>query len=184
MSYQKWVLVAVFLFGVGIASGLATPASSAGLLSEELAALEKLSRLLAPFSALTAALIFLKNASVLVLSFVLSPILCLVPVLSLMMNGWMVGFISMTVAQEQSLGLVLAGLLPHGIFELPALVLGEAAALSCGVMAMLALFKRRSDLLVSGLKQNLRYLVIALVLLLPAAVIETFVTPLVLTRYG
>lgn len=184
MSYQKWVLVAVFLFGAGVVSGLATPAGSVGLLSEELAALEELSRLLAPFSALTAVLIFVKNASALVLSFVLSPILCLVPVLSLTMNGWMVGFISMTVAQEQSLGLVLAGLLPHGIFELPALVLGGAAALSFGVTAMLALFKRRGELLLFGLKQNLRYLIIALILLLPAAVIETFVTPLLLTRYG
>jgi len=89
------------------------------------------------------------------------------------------------VIQEKSLGFVLVGLLPHGIFELPALILGQAAALSFGTMAVLALFKtERRNLLLPSLKKNLTYLMIALALLLPAAIIETYVTPLLLTQYG
>ncbi len=77
---------------------------------------------------------------------------------------------------------MLAGLLPHGIFELPALILGEAAALSFGAVVILALFKKeRRNLIPPSLKRNLRYLMIALALLLPAAIIETYVTPLLLT---
>ncbi|GAI98594.1 unnamed protein product, partial [marine sediment metagenome] len=84
-------------------------------------------------------------------------------------------FISAAVIQEESLGFVLAGLLPHGIFELPAFILGEAAALSFGAMAILALFKKeRRNLLLPSLKQNLRYLMVALVLLVPAAIIEIY----------
>jgi stage II sporulation protein M len=72
-------------------------------------------------------------------------------------------------------------LLPHGIFELPALIIGEAAAFSFGTAAILALFKKeRRNLLLPNLKQNLIYLLIAFALLLPAAIIETFVTPLLL----
>jgi len=182
MSYKWWSFIAIFLFGIGLALGLATPTSIANLLSEDIAALEELSRILAPFSVLTLILIFIKNASALVLSFVLSPILCLVPILSLTVNGWLLAFVSSMVIQEQSLGFVLAALLPHGIFELPALIIGQAAALSFGTMAILALLKKgKRNLLLPSLKQNLRYLLVALALLLPAAIIETYITPLLLT---
>jgi len=182
MSYRRWTIVAVILFGVGLAIGLATPASIAALMSEEIKALEELSNILVPFSAVTAILIFVKNASALIISFFLSPILCLVPVLTLTVNGWVLALVSSMAANEHSIGFVLAGLLPHGIFELPALIIGQAAALSFGTMAMLALLnKGKRNLLLPSLKENLRYLLIALGLLVPAAIIETFVTPLLLT---
>ena len=62
------------------------------------------------------------------------------PILALVVNGWLLAFVSAVVAEEKSLGFVLTGLLPHGIFELPALILGEAAALSFGTAVILALF--------------------------------------------
>jgi len=182
MSYKRWSFIAIFLFAVGLVLGLATPPGIAGFMSEDITALEELGRILTPFSALTFIFIFIKNVSALVISFVLSPILCLAPILSLTVNGWLLAFISSAVAQEESLGFVLAGVLPHGIFELPAIIIGEAAALSFGTMAILALIKRgKRHLLLLNLKQNLRYLLIAIGLLLPAAIIETYATPLLLT---
>ncbi len=182
MNYKWWVFIAIGLFGIGLAFGLAMPVSIANLLSEELATLQELSAILVPFKISTAILIFVKNASALLLSFIFSPILCLLPILALTFNGLLLSFISVIVIQEESLGFVLAGLLPHGIFELPAFIIGEAAALSFGAMLMVALFKKEArGLLPSSLKQNLRYLVIAFALLVPAAIIETYVTPLLLT---
>jgi stage II sporulation protein M len=85
------------------------------------------------------------------------------------------------VIEQESVGLLLAGLLPHGIFELPALIIGEAAALSFGSMAIIALIsKKRRDQLSPNLKRNLKYLALAFALLLPAAIIETYITPLLL----
>ncbi len=182
MNYKKWVFIATFLFGIGLVFGLATPSSGINLLSEDVAALEELGNILVPFRFLTVILILTRNASVLLLSFALSPIFCLMPILALIFNGWFLAFISAIVIQEESLGFVLAGLLPHGIFELLAFILGEAAALSFGVMVILALFnKERRNLLLPSLKQNLRYLMVALVLLVPAAIIEIYITPLLLT---
>ena len=182
MNYKRWIIVAIMLFGIGLASGLATPAYIADLLSEDLAVLEELSGIIAPFSILTVVLIFIKNVSALLLSFVLSPIFCLVPILALTVNGWLLAFVSSVVVQEKSLGFLLAGLLPHGIFELPALIMGEAAALGFGTIAITALFKKeKRNLLLPSLKQNSRYLMIAFTLLLPAAIIETYITPLLLT---
>ena len=182
MSYKWWILVALCLFGVGLVFGLMPLASINGFISEDIAALEQFVDILASLPpALIVLLIFFKNASVLLLSFVLSPILCLVPILTLTVNGLLLGSVSVLVSQEKSIGFVLAGLLPHGVFELPAIIIGEAAALSFGAMMILAVFKKETrKLLLPSLKQNLRYLVIAFALLVPAAIIETFVTPLLL----
>ncbi|HEY51621.1 MAG TPA: stage II sporulation protein M, partial [Dehalococcoidia bacterium] len=72
-----------------------------------------------------------------------------------------------------------AGLLPHGVLELPALIIGEAAALSFGAMVIIALIsRRRRSQLAPNLKQNVKYMALAFALLLPAAIIETYITPL------
>jgi len=182
MNYRRWIFVAILVFGIGIAFGLATPASIASLLSEELTALEELGGMLAPFTFSMFIFIFIKNAVALLLSFALSPIFCLVPILTLAVNGWLLALVSTIIIEEKSLGFVLSGVLPHGIIELPALFIGEAAALSFGAMAMVALFKKeKRNLLPANLKQNLKYLSIALALFLPAAIIETYITPLLVT---
>ena len=182
MSYKRWLIIAIFLFGAGFVSGLTVPASINILLAEDITALEELAGLLATLPQFVVLIIiFIKNVTTLLLSFIFSPIFCLMPIFALTVNGWLIALVSAAVAQEKSLGFVLAGLLPHGVFELPALILGEAAALSFGAVAILALFKKeRRKLLLPNLKENLRYLLIALALLLPAAIIETYVTPLLL----
>ena len=48
MSYKRWLFVTIFLFGIGLALGLATPVGIPGILSEDIAALEELADLLAP----------------------------------------------------------------------------------------------------------------------------------------
>ncbi|MFQ5997273.1 MAG: stage II sporulation protein M [Dehalococcoidales bacterium] len=181
MNYKRWILVAVGLFAIGMAVGLAMPTDIADLLVEDLAALEELGNIFSPFKITTALFIFFKNVSALLVSFIFSPILCLTPILALTANGLVLSFVSSAVVQEESLGLLLAALLPHGIFELPALIMGEAAALSFGAMAIVALIsKEKRNQLPPNLKQNLRYLVLAFALLLPAAIIETYITPLFL----
>lgn len=182
MSYKRWIFIAILLFVIGLIFGLATPTSIAGPISEDIAALSEFSDMLASLPLfLTAIVIFAKNASVLLLSFALSPIFCLLPVMTLTVNGWMLAIVSTVVAEEESLGFVLAALLPHGIVELGALMLGEAAALSFGTIATLSLFnKEKRRLVLPNFRQNIKYLMIALALLLPAAIIETYITPLFL----
>jgi stage II sporulation protein M len=184
MSYKRWVILTITLFVTGIAIGLAHPGSITDLLAEDLVTLEEqLGYILGLPNFLMAIFFFIKNAFAILISFALSPILCLVPILALTINGLFLGFVSSVVISEKSVGFLLVGLLPHGVFEIPALVIGEAAALSFGTMAMIALFKKeRRQLLLPNLKQNLRYLLVALALLLPAAIIEAYITPLLLTQ--
>jgi len=182
MSYKRWLLVAAFLFIIGLLLGLTTTPGTASLLAEDMAALEELAGILVSLPKLAVFLLILvKNVSAVLISFALSPIFCLVPVVALIFNGGLLGFVSARVLQEKSLGYLLAGLLPHGIFELPALIMGEAVALSFGTAVFLALFKKeRRKLFLPHLRHNLRYLIAALALFLPAAIIETYVTPLLI----
>ena len=150
MNYKKWVLIAILLFSLGMVLTFVTPS---GTISVSLP--KELLDILVPFKPLTAILILARNTLVLLLSFILSPILCLMPILSLVFNGMLLSFISALVIQEESVGLLLAGILPHGIFEIPALILGNAAALSFGATVLLALFKRRNgELLLPSLKRH------------------------------
>jgi stage II sporulation protein M len=185
MRFRYWVIIASSLFVIGLGIGLIVvmimPAGIVSLFSEELADLEEFGSLLDPFQATTALFIFFKNVSVLLFSFIFSPVLCLLPVLALVLNGSLLSFVSVIVSREESLSLLLAGVLPHGVFEIPAVIIGEAAALSFGVTTIKALLSRNKPVpLLPTFKQNLLYLLIAFALLVPAAVIETFVTPLFL----
>ncbi len=182
MSFKVWSFVAICLFGVGIVLGLMARGSTADFITKDIAALKELSAMLSPFKVSTAAFIFIKNVTTLLFGFSFSPVLCLAPVLALTLNGWLLAFVADLVAQQKSLIFVLAALLPHGIFEIPALIIGEAAALSFGTAVIIALIsKEKRRLLLPNLKQNARYLVVAISLLVPAAAIETYVTPAIIS---
>ncbi|MFC2044971.1 stage II sporulation protein M [Chloroflexota bacterium] len=180
MSYRWCFVITIYLFGVGLVLGLAVPTSVA-LFSEEIAVLRKMADFLGtlPRSSIFA-FIFVKNVSALLLSLVLSPIFCLVPVVALVSNGWLIGVVSNAVIKEVSLGYLLAGLLPHGIFELPAFILGEAVALSLGSRVLLALLRKERGNILIDLRKSSRYLALVLILLLLAAIIEAYITPLFL----
>ncbi|MDD4858669.1 MAG: stage II sporulation protein M [Dehalococcoidales bacterium] len=185
MQFKRWLLITagIFVFGfvVGLVFSLVKPMDIAQLLSEEMAALERLAGSLRPFTLNMMLFILTQNASALLLSFLLSPVLCLFPVLAVMFNGGLLAFVAVLGARQASVGFILAGLLPHGVFEIPALIIGEAAAIGFGATAVAAVFSpARRKLLIPTLRNNLRYLGLAGALLVPAAAIETFITPLLL----
>lgn len=181
MNFRKWLLAAICLFIVGLIIGIVAPQNISGMISGEAEALEALAKYISSLPPYMAALlVFAKNAVALLLGFAFSPLLCLLPLVTLLTNGWLLGFVSVIVIQEESLGFLLAGILPHGIVEIPALIIGEAAALSCGATVIMALFRRDKEKLLATLSVNIKYLAIALALLLPAAFIEIYITPLFL----
>ena len=185
MRYRWWIAIAASIFAAGIVVGLVRPDIVGVLLSSAIEALQELSQNLRPFTFEAFARILFQNASTLLLSFLLSPLLCLFPVTVLFINGVVIGYISNIAAQQTSVAFVLTGLLVHGIIELPAIIIGEAAALSFGVTAILALFVRTyRSRLVPRLRQSLKYLALAGILLVPAAIIETFLTPWLLQVIG
>jgi len=78
--------------------------------------------------------------------------------------------------------LALSGILPHGIFEIPALVLASAATLYIGVVLVTPQTGRSMGEVVLELLANWAKVVLGVVipLLFIAAVVETYITPLLL----
>jgi len=182
MGYRWYVVIAALLFLGGIAFGLGTPAGDAGVLTGDLSTLQQFARFLQDLSPVGMLFFILaKNVAALLFSFILSPLLCIVPIVALVLNGALIGLVAVPVASLTSVGYFLAAILPHGVIEIPALVMGEAAALSTGVAVMMMPFRADArDELGATVRRNLKFLGIALALLVPAAIVETFATPLLL----
>lgn len=179
MTYTRLVWVSAALFILGMVLGLVMPAGVSSLVTDDLSWLRQLAEFLKPFQIQTAIFIFFKNVTSLVFSFIFSPFLLIPPIMALVVNGWMLSLVSATVIQQKSVLFLLGAILPHGIFELPAIVIGEAAALNAGIAVLGALFfPAKREALLPRLKQSVKYLLIAFAFLLPAAIIETFITPL------
>lgn len=108
------------------------------------------------------------------------------PLLSLLYNGLLLGILAVLLqSRDVSILTYLAGILPHGIFELPALVLSVA----CGVALC-----RNMCRMVTGSPQKVPFMVLAedllrvLVLVIApltvaAAFVECYVTPVVMALF-
>lgn len=177
MTFKRWLVIAAALFGVGVALGLLLPELFAPLLMREIEQLGELGGQITPFQFSTFLYILSRNAIALLGSFLLSPLALVVPVLSLVNNGMLLSFVGSLVAERTSTLYVVAALLPHGIFEIPALVIGQAASLSFGALVIRTVLRKQKSQFKPNLKIALKYLAIAYGLLIIAAAMETFVSP-------
>lgn len=107
------------------------------------------------------------------------------PVVSLALNGAILGlFAAFYVNNGQSLLVYLMGILPHGIFELPALVLAMSCGLYlCRVITDYVRFNRKGTVKAAVLNVGRVLVLNVLPLTAIAAVIEANVTPLILAHF-
>lgn len=181
MGYPKWLLISALIFIAGILVGVLLPGTLETLLGGNLGGLKDIASRYKPFQFSTFIFILVRNTSSLIVSFILSPLLCIVPVISLFVNGWLLGYIANLAIGKAGILFLILGILPHGIFELPAFFIGEAAALSAGIAIIRSTFsEKQREGLAENLKKNVFRLLIALALLVPAALIETYITPLLI----
>jgi len=180
MSYKRWNSIAILLFAIGLIFSFATPASITSAISKNIAALKEFGGTLASLPPILATiLIFVKNTSVLLFSSTLSPVFYLIPIMALTLNGWILAIVSTIALEKESLGFVLAAVLPHRIVVIPAPISGEAGTPSFGTTVTLSLFnKEKRRLALPNFKRILKYLMIVIALLLPATIIEIYITPL------
>ncbi|MBC8434888.1 stage II sporulation protein M [archaeon] len=117
----------------------------------------------------TISLIFINNFRTGLSSILLGIIFGILPLISAIFNGYVVGFVINLVVAEEGF-LVLWRLLPHGIFEIPAVLISMGLGLRIG----LGLFKKNSKkLLKRNFNESLKvFFVIVLPLLIIAAIIE------------
>ncbi len=100
----------------------------------------------------------------------------LITTLILSFNGFVIGIVIEYVRQEQGLYVILAGILPHGIFEIPALLLAGMFGLLIGEELWRELHGTGDTILVAQ-QMGKQFLAYVLPLLGIAAIIEGFITP-------
>ena len=110
----------------------------------------------------------------------------LLPALSLFSNGVLLGVLAgmYLTTGELGISLFLAGILPHGIFEIPAMLLSSACGIYLCLNASLFLCKRPCINLVKLITDLLRVLLLVIApLTIAAAFIECYVTPLIMALF-
>ncbi len=105
------------------------------------------------------------------------------PLLFVVLNGFFVGWVAWSLSSTSSLTYVVAGLTPHGIIEIPTILLSMAMGMALGY-ALLNKLRGRG-----GFGMEVRYALFLFInriipLLILAAIIEVTVTPFVLLLLG
>lgn len=108
------------------------------------------------------------------------------PALSLGINATMLGiFGAYSINNGLSFWYYLLGILPHGIFELPALVIAISLGLYLCRCTTLRIRKKTLGMIKTAFSECLRVLIMLVTpLLLIAAAVETYVTPHLISLFG
>jgi len=166
IRHARWgVLAAVLLFAFGLCLGYFLP----GRFSPVLDAFKGLATRFEDRSApALIGLIFLQNSMASLIAIWLGPLLGIVPLLSAVSNGSLLGVLFSMVGAEGAAGLILL-VVPHGVLELPAMFIAWGMGLWRGVW----LFQKGRE----GYRQRAKaayrvYLFVIAPLLAAAAVIE------------
>lgn len=108
------------------------------------------------------------------------------PAISIVSNGLLIGLLAAWYhGNGMSMGLYLAGILPHGIFELPALVIAAACGVClCRNMSRIVTSSPRRVPMVELLSNLLRVLLfLVMPMTVVAAFLEAYVTPIVMALF-
>jgi stage II sporulation protein M len=105
------------------------------------------------------------------------------PLFFVIFNGFTVGWVAYDLGTTQGLGYVVAGLTPHGIVEIPAILLAMSMGMSLGYTMLNNL--RGQGSVVKEAKTAFGFFVTRVFpLLILAAVVEVLITPLVIVLLG
>lgn len=178
-SLRKFILAAVLVFVFAAFSGYLSAQSSP---SEMEAVLEKLQEMLGPVAEMPLfgqfLFVVLNNGITAFLAVVLGIIFGIFPFLVLLSNGTILGVVAYFAKTKLSWSAVFALTLPHGIIEIPVIILTCAVGLKLGKTAFDKVFQKQGSVSVIvelnvALNFFLKFLFPLLVL---AAAIEIFIT--------
>ncbi len=146
---------------------------------DSLAGLEELAEMLKDMSSIQIMfLIFTNNAVKMFISMIFGVFFGLLPLIFLVLNGFVLGiFIHLLITENGPL-FIIAGLAPHGIIEIPMLLISSAIGFKLGYYLLLYISKKNDgvkDEIITSIKFYLHWI---FPLVFIAAVIETFITPL------
>ncbi len=182
-EHRLFLLVAsVLFFGslvAGVLVGLLIPETAAALLEKLIQPLGEMAESLRnkPLY-IRAAYIFFNNARVMIMMLVGAYLGGLIPPLVLLANGFLIGLFGSSPVMTEGIGLAgfLAALAPHGVFEIPAILLSGMFGLRIAKELWSGILGRPTETLGRVSKQILGFSPLMILLLLAAAILEIYVS--------
>jgi stage II sporulation protein M len=180
-SIGFYIGLSVFIFAATTVMGYLAAGSNSELATEMTKELELLKWIMSLPSFMIMTVIFLKNLLTCAMSVLLGLGLGIVPFLVVTSNGFLLGVVAYGILNKEGFPFLLAGILPHGIIELPTVLVSIAIGFRLGYLLTIAILGEKPDLV--GEIRNAVHILIRLImpLLLLAAFIETFITPIALS---
>ena len=170
----------VFILFIFLGTRLPSDISSA-LMSQ----LEQSLSPLASMGSLSLITVIFINNTLKCLIIIISGILLGLPSLAFIcINAVTVGMLTAYLGASTSLGVIIAALAPHGIIEIPLLVVSTAMGLAIGCETLKFLTKQKSTVKAHYIYSLKIYLKWMLALFLLAALIEVWLTPIVVSLAG
>ena len=180
-SIGVFIGLSVFIFGLTTVMGYYAAAVDPELASNWTKELEMLKWILDQPPILIMIIIFLKNLLASAMAMLLGLGLGLIPLMVVTSNGFLLGIVGYAAVQKAGFLFLAAGILPHGIIELPVVLVSIAIGFRLGYLLALTLAKEKVDL--SGETRMAIHFLWRWVtpLLFLAAAIETFITPIAIS---
>lgn len=177
-SCWKYILIVAGIFIVSFMAGMLVSLQDLGLSENYLEMLKNSFGWIKTLNPIGIMLvIFLNNALKSLLSLVLGAGFGLIPVLFVGGNGLLLGLLVNLVLKQEGLLFVLAAILPHGIIELPMILISAGLGLRLGYFMYISLKGEKKDMRFELIESLRIYVRIIMPLLFVSAMIETFVTP-------
>ncbi|BCG61159.1 stage II sporulation protein M [Paenibacillus sp. URB8-2] len=183
LKIRKALAISCLLFIVGIIAGWLGTGELERLLMEQLKGLGSISEDLRKSSNPQLSFfvfIFMNNSIKGVLIIFLGALFGILPAIFLLINGGVIGYLvhSFVLQDRDVFELIVKGLLPHGIIEIPAIVIACAFGLQFGAKTASSMIgrNRTGGDWSSFMRQTLTASIWIVILLLIAAVIESTVT--------
>ncbi len=177
-ALRPFLIVAAGVFAVGVLIGFVR----GSVFPEATATIgPQIEALVAPLRALSPVQIFLiivvnNIVKILAMTF-LGILLGVIPVAFLLLNGVILQIVAAKILATSGPLVVAAGLLPHGVIEIAAALLGAAMGLRLGVSAVRRLSRREVSLRPALREAWWLHLRLLLPMLIAAAAIEVWITP-------
>jgi stage II sporulation protein M len=178
---KPYIVLSTIVFALSIAVGYIAYGIYPEYAMQSISGLEELVEMLEGLSLLEIMLvIFINNTIAMFIAILFGIVLGIVPLLVLVLNGFIIGTIVRLLLVENGLAFIVAGLVPHGIIEIPLLLLSTSIGMKIGYEVLLALAGKPSDIkneFIKGMKFFFYWMV---PLIFVAALIETFITPVIM----
>ena len=180
-SIRVFLALSLCIFALTSAMGYWAAGADPDLASQWRAELDALRWILEQPPLMIMIIIFLKNLLASAMAMLLGLGLGLIPLLVVTSNGFLLGVVAHGAVKQGGLLFLAAGILPHGILELPAVLASIAMGFRLGYLLALTLAREKVDLAGEtriAVRLLWRYIT---PLLLLAAAIETFITPIAIS---